>query len=62
MLVTLSKSELVKGLKVSAGGVQDLSRDKKAVQRTVNLGAEFAHEKVFFKVNAGIPVGDERLT
>lgn len=62
--VTLSKSDVVKGLKVSAGGVQDLSRDKKVVQRTLNLGAEFAHEKFFFKFKAGLPVcvsvGEER--
>jgi hypothetical protein len=57
--VTLSKSDLVKGLKVSAGALQNLSKTKD-VQQTANVGAEYKHEKVFFKVNAGIPIESKR--
>jgi hypothetical protein len=53
--VTLSKKDLgVSGLKLSVGGTQDLSKVK--MQRTINVGAEFQHDNIFFKVVGGLPL------
>jgi len=55
--VTLSKKDLgVSGLKLSVGATQDVSKDKKQQQQTINVGAEFQHEKVFFKATGGLPL------
>jgi len=52
---TLShKDQIVKGLKLSVGTTRDRAKDKK-LQQIITLGAEFQHEKVFFKANGGIP-------
>jgi len=55
--LTVSKKDLVKGLKLSVGATKDLSKDKKP-QQTINVGAEFQHEKLFFKANGGVPIED----
>jgi len=54
---TVSKKDLVKGLKLSIGASHDLSKEK--TQNTINLGAEFQHDKFFFKVKGGIPLEEQ---
>jgi len=56
---TLSKSDIVKGLKLSIGGLQDLSKEK-TVQQTIQVGTEFKHGQIFFKTTAGIPLESGR--
>jgi hypothetical protein len=52
--VTVSKTDVVKGLKLSLGMTQDLSRDR-AFQQTVNAGVEYRHPQFFLKSNVGVP-------
>jgi len=56
---TVSHSNLVQGLKLSFGGTQDTD-DLKVLQKTVNVGGEFSHEKFFFKGNLGYPLEEKR--
>jgi len=48
--LTATKSDLVKGLKVKVGG------ERKATAQTVTAGIEYSAEKVFLKINAGLPI------
>jgi hypothetical protein len=53
---TLSRRDIgLSGLKLSLGATQDMSKDKRQ-QNTLNVGAEFQHEKVFFKATGGFPL------
>jgi len=61
--VTLSKSDVgVKGLKLKAGGVNDINPKDKQFQQTINVGAEFALDNLFFKGTAGVPLNNRPFT
>jgi len=54
--LTLSKSNLgVNGLKLSGGVLQNLHKQTKATQFAVNVGGEYAYDRLYFKVNGGYP-------
>jgi len=48
--LTATRADLVKGLKVKVGG------ERKANAQTVNLGFEYSADKVFLKLNGGLPI------
>jgi len=59
--VTASKSDLfIKGFKLSVNGIQEFPTID-IVQQTINLGAEYRHEKFLFKATGGYPLENRPL-